>query len=80
LKKLQQKGIIQAIAEGNRKYAYFSETKHASLLRGLLLSYDFMGWENILRGKSIEILFPPSITATYQAFQAPCQRRSFDKD
>lgn len=57
LKKLQQKGIIQTVAEGNRKCAYFSETKHASLLRDLLLSYDFMDWENILCGKSIEILF-----------------------
>ncbi len=57
LKKLQQKGIIQTAAEGNRKNAYFSETKHASLLRDLLLSYDFMDWENILSGKSIEILF-----------------------
>jgi DNA-binding MarR family transcriptional regulator len=57
LKKLQQKGIIQTAAEGNRKNAYFSETKHASLLRDLLLSFDFMDWENILSGKSIEILF-----------------------
>lgn len=57
LKKLQQKGIIQTVAEGNRKIAYFSETKHASLLRDLLLSCDFMDWENILSGKSIEILF-----------------------
>jgi len=57
LKKLQQKGIIQTAAEGNRKNAYFSETKHASLLKDLLLSYDFMDWENILSGKSIEILF-----------------------
>jgi len=57
LKKLQQKGIIQTTAEGNRKNAYFSETKHASLLRDLFLSYDFMDWENILSGKSIEILF-----------------------
>jgi hypothetical protein len=57
LKKLQQKGIIQTAAEGNRKCAFFSETKHASLLRDLLLSCDFMDWENILCGKSIEILF-----------------------
>ncbi|MCL5949954.1 MAG: hypothetical protein M1490_05700 [Candidatus Bathyarchaeota archaeon] len=57
LKKLQQKGIIQTAAEGNQKTAYFSETKHASLLRELLLSYDYMDWENILSGKSIEILF-----------------------
>lgn len=57
LKTLQQKGFIQTAAEGNQKTAYFSETKHASLLRDLLLSYDFMDWENILSGKSIEILF-----------------------
>ncbi len=57
LKKLQQKGIIQTAAEGNQKTAYFSETKHASLLRDLLLSYDFIDWENILSGKSVEILF-----------------------
>ena len=57
LKKLAKKGIIQTTEQGNRKYAYFSETKHASLLRDLLLSYDFMDWDNILGGKSIEILF-----------------------
>ncbi len=57
LKKLREKGIIQTTAEGNRKYAYFSDTKHASLLRDLLLSYDYMDWENILSGKSIEIIF-----------------------
>jgi DNA-binding HxlR family transcriptional regulator len=57
LKKLQQNGLIQTAAEGNQKTAYFSETKHASLLRDLLLSYYFMDWENILSGKSIEILF-----------------------
>lgn len=57
LKKLQQKGIIQTTAEGNKKTVYFSETKHASLLRDLLLSYDYIDWENILSGKSVEILF-----------------------
>ncbi len=57
LKKLQKKGLIQTSAEGNRKYAQFSETKHASLLRDLFISYDYMNWENILMGKTIEILF-----------------------
>jgi hypothetical protein len=56
LKKLQQKGFIQTARERHQKAAYFSETKHASLLRDLLLSYDFMDWENILCGNSIEIL------------------------
>jgi len=70
LKKLQQKGIIQTIAEGNRKNAYFSETKHASLLRDLVLSYDFMDWENILCGKSIEILFQTLDDGDLSSFSA----------
>ena len=57
LKKLRKKGLIQTTEQGNRKYACFSETKHASLLRDLLIAYDFMDWENILTGKTIEILF-----------------------
>jgi DNA-binding HxlR family transcriptional regulator len=57
LKKLLKKGLIQTTEQGNRKYAYFSETKHASLLRDLLVAYDFMDWSNILTGKTIEILF-----------------------
>lgn len=57
LKKLQIKGLIQTTEQGNRKYAYFSETKHASLLRDLLVAHDFMDWENILTGKAIDILF-----------------------
>ena len=57
LKKLQKKGLIQTTEQGNRKYACFSETKHASLLRDLLITYDYMDWENILPGKTIDILF-----------------------
>jgi len=57
LKKLQKKGLIETTAQGNRKYAYFIQTKHASLLRDLLISYDYVDWENILWGKTIEILF-----------------------
>ncbi len=57
LKKLRKKGLVQTTEQGNRKYACFSETKHASLLRDLLVSHDFMDWENILPGKTIEILF-----------------------
>jgi hypothetical protein len=43
--------------QGIRKYAYFNDTKHASLLRDLLISYDYIDWQNILTGKTIEILF-----------------------
>jgi DNA-binding MarR family transcriptional regulator len=57
LKKLRENGLIQTTGQGNRKYACFSETKHASLLRDLLIAYDFMNWENILMGKTIDILF-----------------------
>ena len=57
LEKLYKKGIIQTNESGNRKLADYSEAKHAALIRDLLLSYDFIDWENILRGKSIEILF-----------------------
>jgi DNA-binding HxlR family transcriptional regulator len=57
LKKLLKKGLIQTTMQGNKKYAYFNDTKHASLLRDLLISYDYMDWQNILTGKTIEILF-----------------------
>jgi len=57
LKKLQKKGLIQTTEQGNKKYACFSETKHTSLLRDLLITYDYMDWENILPGKTIDILF-----------------------
>lgn len=57
LKKLRNKGLIQTTEQGNRKYACFSETKHASLLRDLLIAYDFVDWENTLTGKTIDILF-----------------------
>ena len=57
LKKLKKKGLIQTTEEGNRKYACFSETSHAELLRDLLIRYDHVDWENILTGKTIDILF-----------------------
>jgi DNA-binding HxlR family transcriptional regulator len=57
LKKLQEKGLIQKTGQWNRKFAYFNDTKHALLFRDLLLSYDYIDWENILTGKTIEILF-----------------------
>ncbi len=57
LKKLQKKVLIQTTEEGNRKYACFSETSHAELLRDLLIRFDHVDWENILTGKTIDILF-----------------------
>jgi len=57
LKKLLKKGLILTIREGNRKYAYFNDAKHALLLRDLLMSFDYIDWQNILTGKTVEILF-----------------------
>ena len=63
LKKLLKKGLILTIREGNRKYAYFNDTKHALLLRDLLTSFDNIDWQNILTGKTIEILFQALTTS-----------------
>ena len=57
LKKLQNKGIVKFTHIGTKKQAYFSELKHATLLRDLLSIYDYVDWENVLNGKSIEVLF-----------------------
>lgn len=57
LKKLLKKGLIKITEQGNRKYLYFSDSKHASLLRDLLLTYDHVDWQNILTDKTIEVLF-----------------------
>ena len=60
LKKLQNKGIVQFTHTGTKKQANFSDIKHATLLRDLLSIYDHVDWENLLSGKSIEILFQTS--------------------
>jgi DNA-binding PadR family transcriptional regulator len=57
LKKLLSKGLIKTTGRGYRKQVYFNDSKHASLYRALLLSYDHIDWQNILTGKAIRILF-----------------------
>jgi hypothetical protein len=57
LKKLLSKGLIKTTGQGYRKQVYFNDSKHASLYRTLLLSYDHIDWQNILTGKAIKILF-----------------------
>ena len=57
LKKLLNKGLIKTTEKGSRKHARFNDSKHASLLRNLLLVYDHIDWQNILTGKATEILF-----------------------
>jgi DNA-binding transcriptional ArsR family regulator len=57
LKKLLSKGLITTIGRGHRKQINFSDSKHATLYRNLLLNYDHVDWQNILTGKAIKILF-----------------------
>lgn len=63
LKKLLNKGLIKTTEEGYRKQVYFNDSKHASLCRDLLVSYDYIDWQNILTGKAIEILLQTLTTA-----------------
>ncbi|MGB9756250.1 MAG: hypothetical protein ACPLVJ_00500 [Candidatus Bathyarchaeales archaeon] len=59
LKKLLQKKFIQVERKEKRlgKYVYFNSSKHAILLRDLLLKYDHIKWEDILSGLAIDVLF-----------------------
>jgi len=57
LKKLLDKGLIMENTRGFRKYVQFSDFKHASLLKNLLLVYYHIDWENLLVGKGLYILF-----------------------
>jgi hypothetical protein len=57
LKKLQTKGLIKIAHKGAKKQVSFSDIKHAILLRNLLSIYDYVDWENVLKGKAVEILF-----------------------
>ena len=63
LKKLLNKGLIKTTGQGYRKQVYFNDSKHASLCRDLLVSYDYIDWQNILTGKTIEILFQTLTTS-----------------
>jgi len=59
LKRLLQKRIIvfKRKKERSKKYIYFGDSKHASLLRELLVTHSHIKWENILSGLGIEVLF-----------------------
>jgi len=56
LRKLEQKGLVKTTQHAFKKQAYFSETKHATLLNDLLSLHNHIDWENILSGKAIDIL------------------------
>ena len=74
LKKLQNKGIVKFTHIGTKKQAYFSDIKHATLLRDLLSIYDYVDWENVLNGKSIEILFQ-TLSAFKESLNVPRNTR-----
>lgn len=66
LKRLLNKNLIESQKkrfpfkkrwETSKKYLYFSNSKHALLLRELLSKYDHIEWEDILSGLGIEVLF-----------------------
>ncbi|HML01882.1 MAG TPA: helix-turn-helix domain-containing protein [Candidatus Bathyarchaeia archaeon] len=64
LKKLRQKDFIIVERRGpalekskSWKHVDLSNSKHASLMRDLLLAYNHINWENILSGLGIEVLF-----------------------
>lgn len=66
LRKLSQKGLIVFKKKGRltfkkkgvgRKYVYFADSKHASLLRDLLIRDSHIQWEDVLSGLGIEVLF-----------------------
>jgi DNA-binding HxlR family transcriptional regulator len=67
LKRLLKKGIIKETSKGFRKHIQFNDSKHASLLRDLLIIHDHIDWQNLLTGKAIEILFKV-ITASGKEF------------
>lgn len=59
LNRLLDKHIIELKRKRKRsqKYVYFSDSKHASLLKELLVTLSHVKWESILTGLGIEILF-----------------------
>lgn len=56
LKKLERKGLIKTTQHAFKKQAFFSDSKHATLLSDLLLVHNHIDWENVLSGKAIDIL------------------------
>jgi len=74
LKKLQKKGVVKFTHIGTKKQAYFSDIKHATLLKDLLSIYDHVDWENVLNGKSIEILFQ-TLSASKESLNVPRNTR-----
>lgn len=57
LKSLMKKGFIETEKGGISKYLFFSETKHSTLFKTLLIEFTHVKFENFLSGSSLEILY-----------------------
>ena len=70
LKSLKKKGLIETEKGGISKYLYFSETKHSTLFKTLLLEFTHIKFENFLSGSSFEILYNLSIIPMSRSYLA----------
>ena len=57
LGKLSEKALVTLNRRGIGKRAAFSNSRHAQLLRDVLLIHAHVDWENALHGLAVEILF-----------------------
>ncbi len=57
LRKLQTKGLARTAKKNNKKQAFVADFKHATLLRDLVSTYDYVDWDNLLSGKALQILY-----------------------
>ncbi|MFQ6052340.1 MAG: winged helix-turn-helix domain-containing protein [Candidatus Hydrothermarchaeota archaeon] len=58
LKSLSEKGILETRKRGLSKYVYFSDTKHAILLKTFLSEFGHMHLDKILSGSALVVLSP----------------------
>jgi DNA-binding HxlR family transcriptional regulator len=56
LQKLQNKGLTKT-TKTYKKQVFFTDFKHAIILKDLLSSYEYVDWDKILSGKALKILF-----------------------
>jgi hypothetical protein len=57
MQKLQTKGLTKTTKKAYKKQVFFTDFKHAIILKNLLSSYDYVDWDKILSGKALKILF-----------------------
>ena len=57
LQKLQTKGLTKTTKKTYKKQVFFTDFKHAIILKDLLSTYEYVDWDKILSGKALKILF-----------------------